>query len=96
MKYLSLVLVLCGIASFGAGPAWAFDIEGEKANLQDGVAPFSDPGDQLVSPDYAKGNSLALPYISKSDSSSAIPEYGNMIVIPGPGVDRPAPAWAYR
>jgi hypothetical protein len=96
MKYLSLVLIVCGMASLPAAPARAFDIEGDKASLQDGVTPFSDPDDQLINPDYAKGSSLALPYIGKGDSSSFIPEYGNMIVIPGPGVDRPAPAWAYR
>jgi hypothetical protein len=96
MRYLSLVLIVCGTASLASGPAHAFDIEGEKANLDGGVTPFSSPVDQLGAPDFSKGSSLALPYIGKSDSSTFISDYGNMIVIPGPGVDRPAPAWAYR
>ena len=96
MKYFSLVLIVCGMASLAAGPARAFDIQGDKANLEDGVTPFSSPADQLVTPDYSKGSSLALPYIGKDDSSTFISDYGNMIAIPGPGIDRPAPAWAYR
>ena len=43
----------------------------------------------------AKGSSLALPFIGNSDSSTHISDYGNSIAIPGPGIDTPAPAWAY-
>jgi hypothetical protein len=100
MRYLSLILIACGMASLAAPSAYAFDIQGENANLQDqdnsGVAPFTAPVDPLTgAPDFTKGSSLALPYISNTDSGFTS-EYGNMIVIPGPGVDRPAPAWAYR
>jgi hypothetical protein len=94
MKYLSLVLVFCGVASLAATPARAFDIQGENANLQDGSNHFASPANQLFSPDYTQGSSLALPYIGKSDSGF-ISDYGNSIPIPGPGIDRPAPAWAY-
>ncbi len=96
MKYFSLVLMLCGMASLAAAPARAFDIEGEKATL-DGVAPFvapSDPDDFLNPNLTSKGSSLALPYIGKADSDY-IADYGNAIPIPGPGIDRPTPAWAY-
>jgi hypothetical protein len=98
MKYLTLVLASCAMAALAFAPeARAFDIQGEKASVQDGgVQPFSSPTDQFLNPDYSKGSSLALPYISKGDSTGFISDYGNMIAIPGPGVDRPAPAWAYR
>jgi hypothetical protein len=102
MKYLSLVVVLCGMASFAAAPAGAFEIQGKNASLEDGasaagVAGFSAPvSPYLGTPDFSQGSSLALPYIGKSDSSSFVPSYGNMISIPGPGIDKPAPAWAYR
>ena len=92
MKYLSLVLVLCGVASLAAAPARAFDIQGQNANLEDGVNHFSSPADPFLNPDYTKGSSLALPYIGSSDSGF-IPDYGNSIPIPGPGIDRAVPAW---
>lgn len=94
MKYLGLIL-LCGMASLAAGPAGAFEIQNNKASLEDGAAPFT-PIDPYLNPDFTKGSSLALPYIGKDDSSASISSYGNMISIPGPGIDRPAPAWAYR
>lgn len=94
MKYLSLVLVLCGMASLAAAPARAFDIQGQNANLQDGENHFASPAQQFLNPDFTTGSSLALPYVGKSDSGN-ISEYGNSIPIPGPGIDRAAPAWAY-
>ena len=84
MKYLGLVLVLCGLAA--ATPAHAFEIQGEKATLEDG-------SNQFLTQDYTKGSSLALPFIGNSDSEF-ISSYGNSIPIPGPGIDKPAPAWA--
>jgi hypothetical protein len=92
MKYLSLVLVLCGVSALTAAPARAFDIQGQNANLQDGVNHFSSPADPFLNPDFTKGSSLALPYIGNSDSGF-ISDYGNSIPIPGPGIDRAAPAW---
>lgn len=98
MKYLALILVSCAVATFAVAPnkARAFDIQGQNATIPEGVQPFSSPADQFLDSSYTKGSSLALPYISKSDSSGFISDYGNMIAIPGPGVDQPAPAWAYR
>jgi hypothetical protein len=96
MKYVVLALVLCGAAGLAAGPAGAFEIQGKDASLEDGAAPFTSPMDPYLTPNYAQGSSLALPYVSKGDSPGEISQYGNMIPIPGPGIDRPAPAWAYR
>jgi len=96
MRYLSLVLGFCAMAGLAATPdrAYAFDIQGENASLQDGSNQFSSPADQLFNPDFTRGSSLALPYIGKNDSGF-VADYGNSIPIPGPGIDRPAPAWAY-
>lgn len=92
MKYLGLALVLCSLA---AAPAQAFEIQGEKATLQDGGTAFTSPANQFLTQDYTQGSSLALPYIGKTDSDF-ISDYGNAISIPGPGIDHPAPAWALR
>ena len=94
MKYLSLVLVLCGMASLAAAPARAFDVQGQNANLQDGVNQFSSQADPFLNPDFTKGSSLALPYIGSADSGF-ISDYGNSIPIPAPGIDRGAPAWYF-
>jgi hypothetical protein len=97
MKYLSLVLVVCGVAGLAASPARAFDIEGENATLQDGATPFAAPADpdDFLNPNVSsRGSSLALPYIGKSESDN-VSDYGNAIPIPGPGINRPSPAWAY-
>ena len=93
MKHLSLVLALCGAAALLPGSAYAFDVEGENASLQDGASHFASATDQFLTPDYTKGSSLALPMIGQSDSSGSIPQYGNSIPIPAPGVD--APFWTY-
>jgi len=93
MKYLSLVLALCGAAVLLPGSAYAFGVEGQNASLDDG-SHFAGTGtDPLFTPDFTKGNSLALPMVGQSDSSASIPQYGNSIPIPAPGVD--APAWTY-
>ncbi len=93
MKYLGLVLVLCGLAA--ATPARAFEVQGEKATLEDGTTQFAPQGTQFLKPDYTQGSSLALPYIGQTDSGF-ISDYGNSISIPAPGVDKPAPAWALQ
>ena len=94
MKYLSLVLALCGAAALLPGSAYAFEVEGQNASLDDG-SHFAGTGtDLLFTPsDFTKGYSLALPMVGQSDSSASIPQYGNSIPIPAPGVD--APAWTY-
>ncbi len=94
MKHLRLVLALCGAACFAtaSGSAYAFDIEGQNASLEDGATHFTTPVD-----DFIKSNggarSLAMPLAGEADSSMHISGYGNAISIPGPGVD--APAWTY-
>jgi hypothetical protein len=93
MKRLPLVLVLSGLAGLAAAPAYAFDIEGQNATLEDGVSHFTSPVE-----DFIKSNggarSLAMPLTGESDSSDThISDYGNSISIPGPGID--APGWSY-
>jgi hypothetical protein len=94
MRYLGLVLVLCGMAGLAASPARAFDIQGDKASLEDGASGFASATGQFYNHDYTQGSSLALPYIGKSESDF-ISGYGNAIPIPGPGIDKASPAWAY-
>jgi hypothetical protein len=97
MKYLALILVCCTAAAVIAPkPARAFDIQGQNAAVPDAVEPFSALFPEAIDSNDARGSSLALPYIGKSDSSVFISDYGNGIAIPAPGVDRPTPAWAYR
>ncbi len=94
MKHLPLVLLACGLAGLAAVPraAYAFDIEGQNATLEDGVSHFTSPVE-----DFIKSNggaqSLAMPLTGESDSSAHISDYGNAISIPGPGVE--APGWSY-
>ena len=97
MKYLALILVSCAVAAVVApGPARAFDIQGQNATVPDAVEPFSALFPESIESNDARGSSLALPYIGKTDSSAFISDYGNGIAIPAPGVDQPTPAWAYR
>lgn len=51
MKHLSLVLALCGAAALLPGSAYAFDVEGENASLQDGASHFAGATDQFLTPD---------------------------------------------
>jgi len=91
-----LVLPLCVAAGFVLLPygAHAFEVYGEDASIE-GAAPFSGLNQGYVPPEF-KGSSLAMPYISKGDSSGEhVSDYGNAIPIPGPGISLPSPAWAY-
>ncbi|HZP09034.1 hypothetical protein [Methyloceanibacter sp.] len=95
MKHLRLVIVLGGAAclAVASGSAYAFDIEGQNASLDDGSpAHFATPVD-----DFIKSNggarSLAMPLTGEADSSMHISDYGNSIAIPAPGAE--APAWSY-
>lgn len=94
MRYLALILVLCGFAA--AAPVRAFEIQGENATLEDGTksSQFAAPASPMLTPDFSQGHSLALPYIGTTDSEFFFSDYGNAISIPAPGVDRAAPAWA--
>jgi hypothetical protein len=95
MKHLRLVMALGGAVCFAAasGSAYAFDIEGQNASLDDGVSHFTAP----QADDFVKLNggarSLAMPLAGEADSSMHISDYGNSIAIPAPGVE--APAWTY-
>jgi hypothetical protein len=92
MKYLGSILILCALAA--AAPARAFDVEGDKASLQDSDTQFAS-AIQGSNPDYTQGSSLATPFIgSGRTDSDFVSDYGNGISIPAPGVDKPAPAWA--
>ena len=95
MKHFRLVMAVCGAACFVAasGSAYAFDVEGQNATLDDGANHFATPVD-----DFIKSNgdvrSLAMPLSGNSDwTDSHISEYGNSIAIPAPNVE--APAWTY-
>lgn len=92
-----LVLPLSVAAGFVLLPfgAHAFEVYGEDASLADGSAPFTSLNKGYVMPEFT-GSSLAMPYLSNSDSSGGhVSDYGNAIPIPGPGISLPSPAWAY-
>jgi hypothetical protein len=93
MKNFGVGLVLCYAAALiGApGTASAFEFEGSG----DPVAAKSllaQPHSLMLDP---KAHSLAMPLSENSDSNGFVSTYGNAIPIPGPGIDLPAPAWAY-
>jgi hypothetical protein len=96
MKHLRLVLAVCSAACFVAasGSAYAFDIEGQNASLEDGSSHFSTPADDFIKANSG-ARSLAMPLASgESDWTDAhISQYGNAISIPAPGLE--APAWTY-
>jgi hypothetical protein len=95
MKYVRLLLALGGAACFAAtaGSAYAFDIEGQNASLDDGVRRFAAPQvDDFVQLNGG-ARSLAMPLTGEADSGLHISDYGNSIAIPAPGVE--APAWTY-
>jgi hypothetical protein len=96
MKSLGLVLVLCGAAGLALAPvgASAFEIQGEGEDIPESAAEFHGLNPAYVLPEF-KGSSLAMPFNSQAESGH-VSDYGNAIPIPGPGVDQPAPAWAYR
>jgi hypothetical protein len=100
MKNLGLVLVLCGAAGLALLPtcADAFEIQGEGDRLSSDTAAAFESLNQNYVPQEFNGQSLAMPYDNKSSSfgSGFVSDYGNSIPIPGPGIDQPAPAWAYH
>jgi hypothetical protein len=94
MRYLGLVLVLCGAGLVAVpGSANAFEIQDGSAAASENGAEFTGLN-TFVLPEF-KGSSLAMPYSNSSESSGHISDYGNSIPIPAPGIDAPAPAWAY-
>lgn len=94
MKHVGAILVVCGAAALAGAPdaANAFEVEGapDPANFTSLAAP-----QQNLFMQEFKGHSLAMPLTGQTDSSAPVAQYGNSIPIPGPGIDLPAPAWAY-
>ena len=69
-----------------SGPAGAFELQGATVVLPEATSPFGEEG--LNS---RPGGSLNL--LRDEPDSPGLPQYGNAIAFPGPGVD--APAWTY-
>jgi hypothetical protein len=94
MRGLGLVFVLCAAAAVAGTPgvASAFETQGTGDPI-DGQSLLAQP--QGFAQDL-KAHSLAMPLSGKSDGGgSFVSSYGNSIPIPGPGIDQPAPAWAF-
>lgn len=96
MRNLGLVLVLCGAAGLALAPvsANAFEIQGEGGSIPKSAAEYLGLGPATYTLPRFEGNSLAMPY-NGAIEGHAVSEYGNAIAIPGPGIDRPRPAWGY-
>jgi hypothetical protein len=69
-----------------SGTANAFEVQGATVVLPDTVSPFDE-----AALNGRPGGSLNL--LRDDPDSPGLPQYGNAIAIPGPGVD--APAWTY-
>lgn len=95
MRNLGLVLVLCGAAGLAFAPAGAnaFEIQGENQKIPKSAAEYLGLN-PIYTPPKFDGYSLAMPYNGSIDGSH-VSDYGNAISIPGPGIDRPVPTWAY-
>ena len=95
MKHLGLVLALCGAAGLALAPvaATAFEIQGENQNIPESAAEFHGLAPVYAMPEF-QGSSLAMPFNNADNHVGFMSDYGNSIVIPGPGVDQPTPAWA--
>jgi hypothetical protein len=94
MKHVGAILVLCGAAALAVAPGVANAFEYQGAPDPSNLASLAAPQQNLFSTDF-KAYSLAMPLTGKGDDSGAISSYGNAIPIPAPGIDLPAPAWAY-
>ena len=69
-----------------SGTASAFELQGSTVVLPDATSPFGELG---IKP--SAGESLNL--LRDDPSSTGLPQYGNSIASPGPGID--APSWTY-
>ena len=85
MKRLSIVAIAATLSAF-SGPAYAFEVQGATVVLPDATSQFGEAGLNAK-----PGGSLNL--LRDDPDSPGVPQYGNAIAIPGPGVD--APAWTY-
>jgi hypothetical protein len=86
MKRLWIGAIAATLSVF-SGTADAFEVQGATVVLPDGASPFGELG--IVTP--RPGGTLNL--LRDDADSPGLPQYGNSIAIPGPGVD--APAWTY-
>lgn len=95
MRQFALLLVLSGAALLGAsGTASAFEIQSGVTESDPRASLFNqETSQQFLMPNF-DGHSLAMPYSAKESDSGEVSDYGNMIAIPAPGIDRPTPAWA--
>ena len=94
MKHVRPILVLCGAAALAGAPDAADAFEFQAAPAPAEVTSLSAPQQNLFMQEF-KSYSLTMPLSGETDSSGHVAEYGNSIPIPGPGIDLPAPAWAY-
>ena len=85
MKKLWIVAVAATLSMFSL-PAAAFEVQGATVVLPEATSPFGEEG--LNS---RPGGSLNL--LRDEPDLPGLPQYGNSIAIPGPGVE--APAWTY-
>ena len=92
MKYAGAIIALCCAAGLTGAPQAAYAFELESAPPTAFASPFAQ---QNLFNQESKGYSLAMPLSGNGDDGATISSYGNAIPIPGPGVDLPAPAWAY-
>jgi hypothetical protein len=69
------------------GTAGAFEVQGATVVLPEATSPFGGEGLNSSRP----GGSLNL--LRDEPDLPGLPQYGNSIAIPGPGVE--APAWSY-
>ena len=85
MKRLWIGAVAATLSAL-SGTASAFEVQGATVVLPDATSQFGEAG---LNP--RPGGTLNL--LRDDPDSPGLPQYGNSIAIPGPGVD--APAWTY-
>lgn len=85
MKRLWIGAVAATLSAL-SGSASAFEVQGATVVLPDATSQFGEAG---LNP--RPGGTLNL--LRDDPDSPGLPQYGNSIAIPGPGVE--APAWTY-
>jgi hypothetical protein len=86
MKKLWIVAIAAALSAY-SGAAGAFEVQGATVVMPDGNSQFGELG---IVPDRPGGT---LNLLRDDRDSPGLPQYGNSIAIPGPGID--APAWTY-
>ena len=85
MKKLWIGAIAASLSAF-SGTASGFEVQGATVVLPDATSQFGEAG---LNP--RPGGTLNL--LRDDPDSPGLPQYGNSIAIPGPGID--APAWTY-